>query len=181
MKRHLPGDRRRRLQRHPSRGQADRAGDRARPRRAAVGQPVLQPAEPPRDRRPLPRGRARHRPADRALQHPAADRRRTCPTTCSPSSPSSTTSSASSRPTRTTSPRSTGSSIYAGNDDMLVDVLDLGEAGGILTCTRTSSARRCAAWSTNPSAGERSMPACTTSTAIWVRPARCQQQGGPRA
>jgi 4-hydroxy-tetrahydrodipicolinate synthase len=28
-----------------------------------------------------------------------------------------------------------GLQIYAGNDDMLADVLDLGEAGGILTCT----------------------------------------------
>jgi len=28
-----------------------------------------------------------------------------------------------------------GLSIYAGNDDMFVDVLDMGEAGGILTCT----------------------------------------------
>jgi 4-hydroxy-tetrahydrodipicolinate synthase len=28
-----------------------------------------------------------------------------------------------------------GLQIYAGNDDMLVDVLDLGEPGGILTCT----------------------------------------------
>ena len=36
--------------------QADRAGHRARGRRAAVGQPVLQPAQPARDRRPLPRG-----------------------------------------------------------------------------------------------------------------------------
>ena len=39
-------DRRRRLQRHAPRGQADRAGDRDRSRRAAVGQPVLQPSEP---------------------------------------------------------------------------------------------------------------------------------------
>jgi 4-hydroxy-tetrahydrodipicolinate synthase len=28
-----------------------------------------------------------------------------------------------------------GMSIYAGNDDMLVDVLEMGEAGGILTCS----------------------------------------------
>ena len=68
--------RRRRLQRHPPCGVADRARHRARPGRAAVGQPVLQPPEPARDRPPLRGGRPRHRPADPALQHPAAHRRR---------------------------------------------------------------------------------------------------------
>ena len=126
-------DRRRRLQRHPARGQADRARDRARRRRAAVGQPVLQPPEPARDRR--------------------ATTRRSCAATELPillyNIPQRTGSdmpndllaelaqldhiAASSRPTPPTSPRSTGCTIYAGNDDMLADVLDLGEPGGILT------------------------------------------------
>ncbi len=83
--------------------------------------------------RALRGGRPGHRPADPPLQHPAADRLAICRTTWLPSLRSSSTSSASSRPTRTTSPRSTGSCIYAGNDDLLADVLDLGEPGGILT------------------------------------------------
>ena len=111
-------------------------GDRARRRRAALRQPVLQPAEPARARAPLRGGRAGHRPADPALQHPAAHRRRTCPTTCSPSSRRSSTSSgvkqanagepghdrraASSTPATTT---------------LLADVLELGGAGGILVAS----------------------------------------------
>ena len=51
MARPLHDRRRRRLQRHPPRRASDRARDRARSRRAAVGQPVLQPPEPARDRR----------------------------------------------------------------------------------------------------------------------------------
>ena len=57
---------------------------------------------------------------------------RTCPTTCWPSWRRWTTSPASSRPTHANLAHVDGLVIYAGNDDMLVDVLDMGEAGGIL-------------------------------------------------
>ena len=128
------------------------------PRRAAVGQPVLQPSQPPRDHRPLPGGGAGHRPADPALQHPPADRRRTCPTTCSPSSASSTTSSASSRPTRPTWPRSTGwSSTPATTTCSPTCSTSASPAGS--SPAATCSARRCAGWSTSPSTGARSTPA----------------------
>ena len=59
----------------------------------------------------------------------------TCPTTCSPSWRSSTTSSASSRPTPDNLAKIDGLEIYAGNDDLLADVLDLGEPGGILVAS----------------------------------------------
>ena len=72
-----------------------------------------------------------------------------------------------------------GMVIYAGNDDMLVDVLELGEPGGILTASHLFG-ERCAGWSTSPSAGARSMPACRTSTATWRRPAGLQHQGRAR-
>ena len=43
-----------------------------------------------------------------------------------------------------------GLAIYAGNDEILARVLDLGEPGGILDARATSSAPRCAGWSTSP-------------------------------
>ena len=60
-----------------------------------------------------------------------------------------------------------GLEIYAGNDDMLADVLDLGEAGRRSSPAATSSARRCGGWSTSRSTGGRSTPGCRTSTATW--------------
>ena len=104
-------------------------------RRPAVGQPVLQPAEPPRDRRPLPRGR-RAPPTCRSCSTTSrSGPARTCPTTCWPSSRSSTTSSRVKQANPANLAKIDGLAIYAGNDDMLADVLDMGEAGGILTAS----------------------------------------------
>ena len=98
-------------------------------------QPLLQPAEPPRHRPPLRGGRARHRPCRSCSTTFRSARVPTCRTTCSPSWPSSTTSPRSSRPTRTNLAKVDGLQIYAGNDDLLADVLDLGEPGGILVAS----------------------------------------------
>ena len=59
-----------------------------------------------------------------------------------------------------------GLQIYAGNDDLLADVLDWASRAGS-SSRATSSARRCAGWSTSPSTAARSTPACRTSTATW--------------
>ena len=56
-----------------------------------------------------------------------------------------------------------GMMIYAGNDDMLADVLDLGEPGGSSPAVICSD-RRCIGWSTSPSAAARSRPSWPTST-----------------
>ena len=65
------GHRRHRHQRHPPLDRADRAGRRLRRGRRAGGHALLQPPQPGRPAGPLPRRCRRHRPADRALQHPA--------------------------------------------------------------------------------------------------------------
>ena len=86
-----------------------------------------------RDRRPLPRGR-RARPSCRSCSTTSrSGRARTCPTSCWPSSASSTTSTAVKQANHANLARIDGLSVYAGNDDMLADVLELGEPGGILT------------------------------------------------
>ena len=70
-----------------------------------------------------------------------------------------------------------GLEIYAGNDDLLADVLDLGEPAGS-SSRAICSARRCAGWSTSPSSGARSTRASTTSTATSaVAPAGVLDQG----
>ena len=92
---------------------------------------------------------------------------------------SSTTSSASSRPTRTTSRKIDGLQIYAGNDDMLADVLDLGEPGGVLVRQPHRSATRCAGWSTSPRTGARSTPSLQdVYRDLAIAPAACSHQGG---
>jgi 4-hydroxy-tetrahydrodipicolinate synthase len=53
-----------------------------------------------------------------------------------------------------------GLSIYAGNDDLLAPASPGGSSPAV-----TCSARRCAAWSTSPSAVTRSTPRCRTCTA----------------
>ncbi len=78
-----------------------------------------------------------------------------------------------------------GLRIYAGNDDLLADVLDLGEPEGS-SSPPTCSARRCGGWSMSPSAGGRSTRAFRTSTGIWrVAPLACSTKAalnllGPR-
>ena len=56
-----------------------------------------------------------------------------------------------------------GLGLYAGNDDLLAEVLDLGGEGGILVASHLA-ATRCAGWSTSPPRATSSTPACTTST-----------------
>ena len=59
-----------------------------------------------------------------------------------------------------------GLDLYAGNDEILARVLDLGGAGGILTAA-TSSARRCAGWSTSQASARRSTTASSRSSRRW--------------
>jgi 4-hydroxy-tetrahydrodipicolinate synthase len=58
-----------------------------------------------------------------------------------------------------------GLSIYAGNDDMLIDVLDLGEPPPV-----TCSGPRCTRWSTSPNAVARSTRRSPTSIATLRSP-----------
>ena len=99
----------------------------------AVGHAVLQQAQPARDRARTSR-RSRAPPTARCCSttSPSA-RASTCPTTCWPSSRrSSNIDGGQAGQRRPTSRRSTAWTLYAGNDDMLADVLDMGGAGGIL-------------------------------------------------
>ena len=94
--------RRRRLQRHAPRRGADRTRDRARRRRAAVGQPVLQPADTGAGSSATTR-RSRRRPTCRSCfttsrSEPPA----TCPTSCSRARAARQHLRASSRRTRPT-------------------------------------------------------------------------------
>ena len=133
-------------------------------RRAAVGQPLLQPAEPPRDRPPLRGGRARHRPPDRALQHPAADRFRHAQRPARRARAARQHRCASSRPTPRTSRRSTACrSTPATTTCSPTCSISASPVGS--SPAATCSATRCDACSTSPSAGARSTRACRTSTA----------------
>ncbi len=133
------------------------APPRSAPTRCCHVNPYYNRPEPARNRPPLRGGLPRHRPADPALQHPAADRvghaqrpagrarparqhlrgqagqrRRTWPrSTAFRSTPATTTCS----PTCSTSASPAGSSSPA-----------------------TCSARRCTGWSTSPTTGARSTP-----------------------
>ena len=82
-------------------------------------------------------------------------RRSTCPTTCWPSWRRSSTSRASSRPTTTNLAPIDGLGVYAGNDDVLARTLDIGGPAAS-SSPATSSATRCAGWSTSPSSAPRS-------------------------
>ena len=57
-----------------------------------------------------------------------------------------------------------GLGLYAGNDDLLAEVLDLGGVGGDPRRQPPGRATRCAAWSTTRPRAPSSTPACTTST-----------------
>ena len=158
--------RRRRLERHPPRGPADRAGDRARPRRAAVRQPVLQPSQPARDRPSLPGGLPRHRPADPALQHPPAD-----------GIGHVQRPAGRARAARQHRRRQAGQRRQPGQDRRPADLrrqrrparrrARSRRAGRHARRAATCSARRCTGWSTSPSAAARSTRASRTSTATW--------------
>ena len=97
--------------------------------------PVLQPPQPPRHRRPLQGGRAGHRQAGPALQHPLAHGARTCPTTCWPSSAQIDRIDGVKQANDDNLAPIDGLEIYAGNDDTFARTLDLGGAGGILVAT----------------------------------------------
>ena len=104
-------------------------------RRDAVGDALLQQAQPPRPQAPLRSDREGHRQTDPALQHPRRAPARTWGPTCSPSSRRSTGSRASSRPTPRSCSRSTASTLYAGDDATFARTLDMGGAGGILVAS----------------------------------------------
>ena len=139
------------LQRHAPRGPPDRARDRARRRRRPQRHAVLQQAQPARDRRALRGGRPGHRQADHPLQHPVARRHRRPQRPAGRAGADRRTSTTSSRPTTTTWRPIDGLGIYAGNDDVLAAHARASAAAAASASPATSSATRCAAWSTSPS------------------------------
>ena len=153
-----------RHQRHARGRVPHRTRDRARRRRDARRHALLQPAEPRWASRATTKRSRGHRQADaRSTTSPGA-RRRTCRPTCSPSWRRSSTSTASSRPTPTSCSRSTGWTLYAGDDATFARTLDLGGAGGILVASHIvgNEMRRMVDEPEQPRA--RSTRRCTTST-----------------
>ena len=173
--------RRHRLQRHAPRGPPDRARDRARRRRDAVAsRPYYNKPEPPRASSPTSR-RSRaatdkpillyNIPARTGVEHAA--------TTCSPSSRRSTASTASSRPTTTSSQPIDGLRALRRQRRHLRAHARHRRRRRHPASPATSSATRCAAWSTSPSTAPRSTRRCSdVYAALFITASPIPHQGG---
>ena len=150
-----------RLQRHAPRVRDDRGRDGARRRRRALGDAVLQPAHRAAGScATTPRSRARPTSPSSSTTSRRA-RRSTSPTTCSPSSRRSSASTTSSRPTTTTSRRSTACGSLRGQRRHARRTCSTSARPAASSWRATSSAPRCAGWSTSPSTGARSTTVCS--------------------
>ena len=137
-------------------GAPDRTRDRTGGRRGAVGDALLQPPQPARAAAPLRSGRGGDRQTDDPLQHPRADRHQHAARPARGAGRRSRASRPSSRPTPRSCSRSTASTCTPAT---------MARSRGRSTWAApagswwpaTSSATRCAGWSTSP----RSAPTST--------------------
>ena len=96
---------------------------------------VLQPPEPRGTSAPLRGGRARHRPAGRALQHPGAHRHRHAPDLLARARADRAHRRRQAGQRRASCAPIDGLQLYAGDDSSFARTLDIGGAGGILVAS----------------------------------------------